>query len=484
MSGWEAVRSSRFFTLPYPLDRAFGRRGRRSSPCSFPSEAESLLTRFHDGDQPDRAAYEALFRYFVYGWDRYRSDDYSSAAYPGLPGGAGRWIDEMEGFTRTMPLFAAYVFGGRSASIPLYDGRAVDVAEHFARGIRSGTDPRSRGYWGRFRHNNSRVVQAADIALALWLFRGATWEEFSHVERDRVAAWLAQVHRYDVRDNNWHLFVVLVHVVLEALGYESPNLSARAHYARFKSFYLGDGWFADGAGGRVDYYNAWGIHFALHWIHTIDPAWDAEFLIDAERRFLASYRYLIGPAGVPVFGRSICYRVAVATPLVLGHCAHADLVSADEARRALDVTWRYFLRNGAVRQGAMTQGYFGADPRLLDNYSGPASCLWSLRSLVAAFVQHDDGPFWRSRGAPLPVERENYSVRVPATGWTIHGSQADRTIMIELAGGMGGEQSLEPYGIGRKLAGLVRGPCRPANVAAKYDRRYYRSDRPLGAEKQ
>lgn len=81
MSGWEAVRSSRFFTLPYPLDRAFGRRGRRSSPCSFPSEAESLLTRFHDGDQPDRAAYEALFRYFVYGWDRYRSDDYSSAAY-------------------------------------------------------------------------------------------------------------------------------------------------------------------------------------------------------------------------------------------------------------------------------------------------------------------------------------------------------------------------------------------------------------------
>ncbi len=483
MSVWEAVRSSRFFKLPYPLDRAFGRRGRRASPGSFAPEAESLLARFQDGDQPDRTAYEALFRYFVYGWCTYRSDDYSTAAYPGLPGGAGRWIDQMEGFTRTMPLFGAYIHGGRPASIPLHDGTIVNVVEHFARGLRAGTDPRSRGYWGRFRHNNSRTVQAADIALALWLFRGTIWEELSSVERDRVAAWLAQVHRYDVLDNNWHLFVVLVHVVLEALGYESPTASARAHYERFKSFCLGDGWFADGPGGRVDYYNAWGIHFALHWIRAIAPSWDAEFLRDTERRFLSSYRYLIGPDGVPVFGRSICYRVAVATPLVLGHVEHADLVSADEARHALDVTWRYYLRNGAVRRGTITQGYFGDDPRLLDNYSGPASCLWSLRSLVAAFVHRDDGHFWRSRGAPLPVERDGYSVIVPATGWTIHGSHADHAITVELAGGVDGEQPLEPYGIGRKLAGLVRGPCRPANTAAKYDRRYYRSDRPLGLEK-
>jgi hypothetical protein len=479
-TGWEAVLSSRYFKLPYPLDRAFGRRGRRIAPREFSPGAERLITRFEEGSQPDRGAYQALFEYFVYGWDCHRSDDCSTAAYPGLPGRAGRWIDEMEGFARTMPLFGAWVYGGRSPSVSVPGGQSVNVAEHFARGLISGTDPKSPGYWGRFRHHNFRIVQAADIALALWLFRQAVWKDLSEREQDRVVAWLNQVHRYELHDNNWHLFVALVHVVLRALGRASPTDSARSHYERFKTFHLGDGWFADGPNGKVDYYNAWGIHFALHWIRVIDPSWDNDFLLDVERRFLESYRFLIGPNGVPMLGRSICYRIAVATPLVLGHREHSAVVSAGEARRALDVTWRYFLAHGAVRRGTVTQGYFDTDARLLDNYSGPASCFWSLRSLLAAFVLHDDEQFWQSPGEALPVERDSYVVRVPATGWRILGTRSTGVISVQLPTGMESEEPLEEHGVGRRVMELVRGPLRPANAAAKYGRRFYHSDRPLG----
>ena len=57
-----------------------------------------------------------------------------------------------------------------------------------------------------------------------------------------------------------------------------------------------------------------------------------------------------------------------------------------KALRALDAVWRYFLSHDALRDGALSQGYFGPDLRFLDDYSGAGSCQWGLRSLVLAFM--------------------------------------------------------------------------------------------------
>jgi hypothetical protein len=143
--------------------------------------------------------------------------------------------------------------------------------------------------------------------------------------------------------------------------------------------------------------------------------------------------------------------------------------------------WQYFLQHGAVERGSVTQGYFGSDPRLLEDYSGPASCLWSVRSLVAALALPDGTPFWKEPTQPLPVERGNYSITIPATGWTVSGSQSTGTITIST--GRVGDPPLEVYSLLDRLRGLFsRLPHRPKNLAAKYGRASYDSNAPYGLD--
>ena len=381
-----------------------------------------------------------------------------------------------------MPLFAAWVHGGRPLEVSFPDATSVSLPETFLRGLVAGTDPSSPSYWGPVPgDHNQRVVEAADVALALWLFGDAAWQELSDLEHERVVAWFSNVVDCEGPDNNWHLFFVLIDRVLTALGYPGRVPRARERFERVKSFHLGDGWFKDGQTGPVDFYNAWGFHYAFSWIDRIDPDWDPIFIHDAQRQFLQTYRYLIGPEGVPILGRSVSYRMAVPSPLVLGCTDHPDLVPPGMARRALDVVWSYFVQRGAVREGAVTQGYFGADPRLLDRYSGPASPLWSLRSLVAAFALSPGAPFWQDPAAPLPVEQEDFEIPVEGPRWLVRGDHATGAVTVEVLGNpAGAAPEMVGYSLSYRMRAFAKGHgVRPGNDAAKYGARFYRSDVPF-----
>lgn len=447
----------------------------------FPAGTETLLNGFAN-ESISAAAYADLMRYMAISWATYRNATGSGARFLGLPSWSGPACDELEGFARLMPLFGAWCASGRDPAIVLPDGRTMLLTEEFKRGILAGTDPRASTYWGDMPgKSNQRIVEAADVALALWLFRDSVWASLDSHERDRVVAWLALADGRQGLDNNWHLFFILIDRVLVALGYPGRIGGARERFERIKEFHLGDGWFEDGPGGRVDYYNAWGFHYALTWIDRIDPDWDASFTRAVQAGFLQTYRYLIGPCGVPILGRSVQYRLAVPAPLVAGVENHADVVSAGEARRALDCVWRYFVGHGALRRGIITAGYHATDPRLVDPYAGPASSLWSLRSLVMAFYYPDHHPFWTSPAEPLPVEREDFDLTVEPIGWRVSGTRATGVVMIEILGNArGANPPLEPFGRLDVLRNFALGkPPRPMNLDAKYGRRRYRSDFPF-----
>lgn len=456
---------------------------RPAATVTFPLSAELSKAEFPASGKLSEAAYGRLFRYFLTGFQTYRSASGASAGYPGLPSRHGPRVDRLEGFSRFAPLAAAWLHSGRERVVRLADGRQIDLVELLVTAIRVGTDPRSPEYWGAMADLDQRIVEAADVALVLWLTRDSVWAGLSGQERSSVAAWLGQVNRHEVHDNNWHLFIVLVNAVLGQLGQPVDEQAMLEHYGRMKVFYRGGGWFSDGVGDKFDYYNAWAIHYALHWLRDIRPDWDADFIDRAQGDFLAGYKYLIGPAGFPVYGRSLCYRMAVPAPLVSGHVRHPDRVSAGEARRALDAVWGYFIRQGAVRGGGVAQGYCGPDARILDNYSGPASCLWSLRSLVAAFALPAGSAFWQSAGEALPVEVGDYRLPLGPTGWIVVGNHASRGIVLMKADGAAGsrdEPELQPYGYWRRFREwLSCTPMRPANTAAKYAASQYRSDRPF-----
>lgn len=441
---------------------------------------DTPLSGFGSGS-PDRRCYTELFTYFVEGFERRRSRLGAGARYPGLPSGHGPAIDALEGFSRSAPLWGAWVCSGRPRVVGLSTGRDVDLVGLFRRGLLAGTDPASPEYWGDVRDRDQRIVEAADIALGLWLFRSALWDELGNAERERVAAWLRQVHGKAVWDNNWHLFPVLVEAVLRSLGLEGDPAGAARHYARLKTFHRGEGWFSDGPGEVFDYYNAWGIHYALAWLQRIDPSWDPGFLSAVRSAFLAGYRYLIGPSGFPILGRSVCYRIAVSAPLVFGQETDPSVISPEEARRGLDATWSYFVTKGALRNGNVTQGYFGDDARVLENYSGPASGLWSTRSLVAAFSLPERTAFWTAPAGRLPVEEASYEVNIGPPGWRVTGDRESGAIRIEvLANNNAEDEPLDEPGVVDRLAGrLLRMARRPENRKAKYGRRFYGSDRPF-----
>jgi hypothetical protein len=446
----------------------------------FPMNADRELDGFRSGRPPGPADYEELFRYFLEGFETYRSPHGALIYYHGLPSRHGTRVDALEGFSRSAPMWGAWVHSGRPRVIRMLNGDNVDLVDQFRKGLLSGTDARGDEYWGDVSDLDQRIVEASDIALSVWLFRDTVWDTLSTVQKAQVVNWLKQSEVHEVSDNNWHLFPVFIGAVLTSLGTPNGGISMREHYARFKEFYRGDGWFSDGPGNNFDYYNAWAIHYQLYWLQQVDPGWDREFILGARHQFLANYRYLMGPHGVPILGRSVCYRMAAPAPLVFGQEADGSEISRAEARRALDLTWSYFIRRGALKDGNVSQGYCGADPRILDNYSGPASCLWALRSLIAAYYMPSKSAFWKEEAGSLPIDEAGYKLEIPAIHWTVTGEKSTGTIRINRAGGTDVAIQLSTYGAVRQLASaFLWRPFRPENSRAKYDQNLYSSAQPF-----
>jgi hypothetical protein len=448
----------------------------------FPHSAEALLSGFLGDEPPSHQAYVDLFSYFMTGFMVRRSPLGAYADYAGMGSYNGPAMDRLEGFSRVAPLAAAWLHGGRSTRIQLGDGSRLDLVAMLRQGILAGTDPSSKEYWGDIKHWGQAIVEAADIALVLWLTRDQLWMRLTTEERSQTSRWLIQVNGKRIPDNNWHLFVVQVNTVLAALGEPHDTLEQQQHYQRAKSFYHEQGWFQDGEQSETpgfDFYNAWGFHYHLQWIRQIDPDLDGAFIDEAFQAFVSTYRYLIGPAGLPMLGRSACYRMATPAPLIFAQDSCPELISPGLARRALDVVWQYFIRHCAVAKGNVTQGYFGPDPRLLEDYSGPASCLWSLRSLVVAFALPDDHALWQVKPEPLPVEHRDYRIAVGPTGWTVTGKQTTGVVTIET--GHTDAPDLEKPTLADCILGpFSRKPPRPKNIPAKYYRDRYPSSAPYG----
>ncbi len=460
-----------------------------SRVASFPAAADSRLEGFRSTTAPELKAYNDLFLYFLEGFETYRSKRGALTYYQGLPSRHGVRADALEGFSRSAPMWGTWVKSGRPRSIRLLNGNTVDLVDEFRQGLLAGTDPGGDEYWGNVSDLDQRIVEASDIALSLWLFRDSVWDTLSTAQKSQVASWLKQSEVHRVSDNNWHLFPVFIGAVLSSLNVPSDSNTVRQHYARFKEFYRGDGWFSDGPGETYDYYNAWSIHYQLYWLQQVDPQWDRDFILTSRRQFLATYPYLMGPQGFPILGRSICYRMAAPVPLIFGQQTDPGEVSPPEARRALDATWSYYIQREALKDGNVSQGYCGRDPRILDNYSGPASCLWALRSLIVAYYMPPDSAFWTAPTGHLPVEQGSYEIQIPAIRWTITGDNSSGTILIKKPGqAVGPEFRMSGYGSVRQLASVfLWRPFRPDNSRAKYDLKLYSSADPfcgcLGADR-
>jgi hypothetical protein len=463
--------------LKHMADRGWGQY-QKPAPVG---PAEERVRQLVLGNQPLETRFTGLYEYFANGFVRHASRGYSRVQYGGMGSLNGYAMDGLEGFARTAPLLAAWIYSGREGTVGKPGSERVAMLRA---GILGGVDPHSSEYWGHIQDQDQRIVEAADVARVLWLTRASIWDRLDREQKQMIRAWLLGGAGAQTPRNNWMLFPVVISVVLASLDTDDASqeqLRRRAHrlFADYKQYYLDYGWFYDRPHG-VDFYNAWGITYDLFWIHTVDPAFEPDFIVAALGKSADLTQHLISPQGIPIMGRSSCYRTAVPVPLLAATFLDSSRIPAGRAVRALDVVWRYFVANGSLRDGALTQGYSKADARLLDRYSGTGSCHWGLRSLVLAFMHPAADRFWSAPPDPLPVEESDYRLDLPKLGWIVEGRRASGEIRITIPRNSADVNTIDEYSwIMQVKETLLRVPLRPGNYAIKYESRHYSSASPF-----
>lgn len=372
---------------------------------------------------------ETWVSYTAEAFDHYAVWDYSHAYYPGRPSQQTARTDAIEGVSRVLPTLAAWLHAHPEGT-PLLglNGKPMDVVAIIRSSLLAGTNPSHKGYWGELHDYDQRICESADLALVLWLSKKQVWEQFDTQQKRQVITWFEQVNRLSTVDNNWHLFVLTVQFVLKSLTGEDQIDGDK--YRRVKEFYVGEGWFRDGANGNYDYYNAWGFFYSLYWLDQIDPDYDRPFIHQAISAFVAGYRYFFTPDGLPLFGRSACYRLSAAAPLLAAVDQQSSVIAVGEAKRAFRSNLQYFIANGALQSGAPTQGVFGDDGRLVDNYSGPASSFWSLRGLNIALYSAERIGLWGAEETPLEIEKGDFDFQLDSIEARVIGTFKTKEVTV------------------------------------------------------
>lgn len=401
--------------------------------------------------------------------------------YPGESGTRGICIEGLEGFARIAPLLAT-LGSFHQHSMQDLNNRTINPLTFVIEGMTAGTNPDSASYWGNIGDYDQRLVEASDIAITLFIIHSKHPELISNQLKEQVVKWLSPASKVARYGGNWCLFKIVILSCLQILTNRSYSEMITSEFEYFEKMHQGKGWFADGINGEIDYYNAWQMQYKLYWINQINPSLSAHNITTYNLDFSSIYKYLISPQGIPIFGRSICYRLAVSTPLVISAIYEKQYWGL--AKRSFNVTHQYFIKNGALRSGRPTQGYFSQAPHVLENYSGRGSALWSSRSLTMLLQFPPDHAYWETSESPLPVEVNSYEKEYDYLGMTVSGDKNTQEIILRRSASRFNisdieYQALQPKRWREFAQVILRRPLREENFPLKYGQKAYSSHHPL-----
>jgi hypothetical protein len=353
------------------------------------------------------------------------------------PSSSGAESDSFEGFARSLWLAAPWL-ASHSTGVLDVAGRRVDLGAFYRRGLSAGTRRRGRESWYRLLRTQQTLVEAAAVARALIVARRRLWDPLNAEERRRLLRWLDRTRtRIPALDNNWHLFAVTILTALKVLSGATDQRALDRHLGRVESFYLGDGWYSDGAGPPpvLDYYNATVFHPYLLWWATVDGDSRPERrdrVRERARLFLERFPELFASNGsFPCFGRSAAYRMALTHVVPWAVAGGIWPHSPGMARRLCGVAARRFLGDPETvgPDGALSLGFSRPWLPLAESYSGPASPLWAGKAF-AVLALPPEHEFWTAPEAPLPVERGSYLSSLGAGCFLLSGDRSTGHVQL------------------------------------------------------
>lgn len=305
-------------------------------------------------------------------------------------------VAEMEGFSRVLWGLAPLIAGGGDSKL----------LELYVEGIKNGTNPMHKEYWGKVNDYDQRLVEMAAMGLALMLAPERLWNPLSNEEKINFSNWLLQINNHKVYDCNWVLFIVMVNLGLKMVGANYDKERIEFALNKIEEFYLGDGWYSDGINGHSDYY----IPFAIHYYCLIY----AKFMEqeDPERSKLYKERAALfakdfinwfadDGAAIP-YGRSQTYRFSQSAFWSAFVFAEVDGISLGVIKGVILRNLRWWFNKSIFNaDGTLTIGYAYPNLIMAENYNSPGSPYWALKTFLILSLQ-DNHEFWKAKEEKLP----------------------------------------------------------------------------------
>jgi len=353
--------------------------------------------------------------------------------------------------SRVLPALAAWIASGRPPLRVPARGRAWDLRDVTRRIFIHAFDPAHPDFWGEAPADapHQRQVEASLVAWSAWLLRESLLAELGPEHRRQLQAWLASCTRVPARRNNWAWFTAVNHAARLALSerwkeFAGDERSMLDDLAFLDSLALpgSEGLYTDRPGEvLVDYYNFWvfASHY-LYWRRMVGPRYP-EWTRKFDRRlrdFLRLAPFFFGANGSHVlYGRSLIYRWAVLTPLVLSYLEglwpHSPGLLRALVRRNLNCFWQvgaFDPEAGKLRETLAP----GATRDVCEDYIDNGHPYWSMQAFLVYLVPDRD-PFWTAPEEPLPVEREDFEQRFESGRFVLLGHRASGQVRWIAAGG-------------------------------------------------
>jgi hypothetical protein len=386
-----------------------------------------------------RAHWETLADHLLESAARYATPDFAQFRLPGRLSRSGLVSDGIEGFARTFLLAAFRIAGAGPAGsgrtpVPSESTAVSRLAARYAEGIAAGTRRGSPSAWPEITDCSQQMVEAAAIAIALHETRPWIWDKLDRRSQDDVRAWLGSFVGKRPHPNNWLLFQVVTEQFLAEVGGDYDQTEIERGLEAIEAWYLGDGWYTDGAGQNFDYYIGWAMHlYPLMWsrIAGESDGGRAQVYRKRLREFLGQYQYFFGADGAPVHqGRSLTYRYACAAPLWLGELFGATPLQPGQTRRLASGVVRHFTERGVPDQdGLLSLGWYAPFLPVTQTYSGPGSPYWASKAFVGLLLPPEH-PAWTDTERPALTDIADQAIAMPAPGFLLHSTRQDGIVRL------------------------------------------------------
>lgn len=310
--------------------------------------------------------------------------------------GCDERVARMEAFARPLWGLVPLIAGGGSS----------ELMEIYLEGIRNGTNPEHTEYWGELQDCDQRMVEMAVLGLALAMIPEKVWTPLSEKEKHNFAEFMYKINNRIVVDTNWLFFRVLVNVGLKKAGAPYNAEMIEKDLNRLDEFYLGDGWYQDGANDQQDYYIPFAFHFySLIYARIMENEDKVRSDRYKERAAVFAKDFICwfsadGPS-IP-FGRSLIYRFAQSAFWSALVFADVKVYSLGIIKGLISRHLRWWFSQPIFNaNGVLTLGYAYPNLNMAEGYNAPGSPYWALKAFLLLALE-DSHPFWSAKEKEMP----------------------------------------------------------------------------------